>query len=48
MLEETTMTFRRSNVEPAAVTFKKFKSFELLKPPPVSSPASRGRMKEGV
>jgi hypothetical protein len=28
-------------------SFKKFKPFKPIKPPPLSSPASRGRMKEG-
>jgi len=27
--------------------FKRFKLFQPFKPPPLSSPASRGRMKEG-
>jgi hypothetical protein len=27
---------------------KKFETFESFKPPPLSSPATRGRMKEGV
>lgn len=27
--------------------FKMFKPFKSLKPPPLSSPASQGRMKEG-
>jgi len=30
------------------ISFKPFKQFKPFKPPPSSSPATRGRMKEGV
>jgi hypothetical protein len=40
--------FRREDMGLISEEFNSFKKFKSFQPPPVSSPATRGRMKEGV
>jgi hypothetical protein len=48
MVRERPTTVCRSRGEPdERIAFKKLKSFKPFKPSPLSSPASRGRIKEG-